>query len=59
MLRLFAHAAAIVALYVAFSVAMMLGLQVSVVYGNIGLLVVGVLVALYVYFGFVRKRRRP
>ena len=33
-----------------------LGLQVSPLYGNIGLGVTGVLVALYVYLGFVRGK---
>lgn len=56
--RLLAHAAAIVGLYLAFSFALFLGLQVSTVYGNIGLLAVGGLVALYVYLGFVRKQPR-
>ncbi len=34
---------------------MFLGLQVSPVYGNIGLVAIAALVALYVYIGFVRK----
>ena len=35
-----------------------LGLQVRPLYGNIGLAVVGLLAAAYVYFGFIRKKRR-
>ena len=56
MLRRLAHAAAIIGLYLAFSFALFLGLQVNPTYGNLGVLTVGVLVALYVYLGFVRKR---
>ncbi len=54
-LKFLAHAAIIIALYLAFSFALFLGLQVSPSYGNIGLVVVAALVGLYVYFGFVRK----
>lgn len=50
------HAAAIIGLYLAFSFALFLGLQVSPTYGNLGMLAVGVLIALYVYLGFIRKR---
>ena len=56
MRRRLAHAAAIIGLYLAFSFALFLGLQVNPAYGNIGLLAVGLLVALYVYLGFIRKR---
>ncbi|MCY3933867.1 MAG: hypothetical protein OXH70_19320 [Acidobacteria bacterium] len=49
------HAAAVIGLYVVFSSVMFLGLQVSPVYGNIGLVACGALVALYVYIGFIRK----
>lgn len=56
MLRRLAHAAVIISLYLAFSFALFLGLQVNPVYGNVGLLAVGALVALYVYLGFIRKR---
>lgn len=57
-LKILAHAAAIIGLYLAFSFALFLGLQVNPVYGNIGLAAVAVLVALYVYLGFVRKQPR-
>ena len=56
MRRRLAHAAAIIGLYLAFSFALFLGLQVNPAYGNIGLLAVGLLVALYVYLGFIRNR---
>lgn len=56
-LKVVLHALAIVAIYLVFSFAMFLGLQVRPLYGNIGLLVAFVLVAAYVYFGFVRKAR--
>ena len=50
-----AHRAAIIGLYLAFSFAFFLGLQVDAVYGNIGLVAVAVLVGCYVNMGFVRK----
>ena len=55
MQRILAHLAAIVGLYLAFSFALFLGLQVNPTYGNVGLVVVAVLVAFYVYLGFIRK----
>ena len=54
-MKILAHAGAIIGLYLAFSFALFLGLQVDPLYGNIGLVTVGILVASYVYFGFVRK----
>ena len=51
MLKVLAHAAAIIGLYLAFSFVLFLGLQVNPVYGNIGLVAVAGLVALYVYLG--------
>ncbi|MDE2925522.1 MAG: hypothetical protein OXT71_03895 [Acidobacteriota bacterium] len=53
--KILVHVAAIIGLYLAFSFVMFLGLQVSPVYGNVGLLVIAALVALYVYIGFIRK----
>lgn len=53
--RILVHTAAIIGLYLAFSFVMFLGLQVSPVYGNIGLVAFAALVALYVYIGFIRK----
>ena len=58
-LKLLAHAAAVICLYLAFSFVLFLGLQVNPVYGNIGLAAVAVLFALYVYLGFVRKLPLP
>ena len=57
--KILAHVAAIIGLYLAFSFALFLGLQVNPAYGNIGLVAVAVLVALYAYVGFIRKRPRP
>ena len=51
-----AHAGAIVLLYLAFSGALYLGLQVEPLYGNIGVALTAVLVPAYVYFGIVRRR---
>lgn len=53
--KILVHAASVIGLYLAFSFVMFLGLQVSPVYGNIGLVAIAALVALYVYIGFVRK----
>ena len=47
----------ILAIYLWFSFSLFLGLQVRPLYGNIGMLVTLLLVAAYVYFGFIRKRR--
>ncbi len=55
MLKILAHAAAIIGLYLVFSFSLFLGLQVRPAYGNAGLVVTAVLAALYVYVGFVRK----
>ena len=55
MLKVLAHAAVIIGLYLAFSFALFLGLQVKPLYGTLGLVAVAGLVALYVYLGFVRK----
>ena len=54
-LRILAHAGAIVGLYLVFSFALMLGLQVAPLYGNLGIAVTVALAALYVYVGFIRK----
>lgn len=60
-LKVLAHLGAILGLVVALAFAMSLGLQVSTLYGNLGLLTVGILTLAYIYFGFVRKRlpKRP
>ena len=50
------HAAVIAGLYIAFSFALSLGLQVRPMLGNLGMVVVAVLGAVYVYFGFIRRR---
>lgn len=54
--RALAHAGAIVLLYLVFSGALYLGLQVDSRYGNIGLVLTAALVAAYVYFGFIRRK---
>ena len=54
--RVLAHAGAVVMLYLVFSFALFLGLQVEPLYGNIGLALTAVLVGAYVYFGFIRRK---
>ncbi len=54
-MKILAHAGAIIGLYLALSFVLFLGLQVNPLYGNIGLVAFGILVASYVYFGFIRK----
>lgn len=56
-LKTLCHAVVILAIYLWFSFSLFLGLQVRPLYGNIGMLVTLLLVAAYVYFGFIRKRR--
>ena len=51
MLKFLAHTTGIICLYLAFSFALFLGLQVNPLYGTLGLVAVGGLVALYVYLG--------
>lgn len=51
------HVAILVLLYLAFSFALFLGLQVRPMLGNAGLLTVVVLVCCYVYFGWVKPIR--
>ncbi len=53
--KILAHAGAIIGLYLAFSSVLFLGLQVNPLYGNLGLVAFGLLVASYVYFGFIRN----
>ncbi len=50
------HAGVVALLCLAISFALFLGLQVRPLYGDIGLGVTAVLVAAYVYFGFIRRR---
>ena len=57
-LKVLAHTGAIVLLFMAFSFTLFLGLQVSSVYGNIGLVLFAGLVGIYIYFSFVRKRKK-
>ena len=54
-LKVAVHAVIVIGLYLAFSFAMYLGLQASPAYGNAAVVVAIALVALYIYFGFVRK----
>ena len=53
-LKVLAHAVALVLIYLVFSFALFLGLH---LYGNIGLGVTALLIMAYVYVGFVRKKR--
>ena len=54
--KVLVHAAVIAALYVAFSFALFLGLQVHPMFGNLGLVLVAGLCGAYVYLGFIRRR---
>ena len=54
-LKIVGHSAVIIGLYLAFSFALFLGLQIDPTYGNIGLLAVAVLAGCYAYLGFFRK----
>ena len=56
--RVLAHAVAITLLYLMFSFALFLGLQVEPLYGNVGVALTVALAVIYVYFGFVRRKRR-
>ena len=53
--KILAHAGATIVLYLAFSSVLFLGLQVNPLYGNYGLVAFGILVASYIYFGFIKK----
>jgi len=55
-LRVLAHIATIIVLYLVVSGAMFLGLQVNPTYGSVAMLVAITLVGAYIYFGFIRKR---
>ena len=56
LLKIAAHIVVVAGLYLAFSGALFLGLQVDVVYGSVAAVIAIVLIALYVWFGFVRKQ---
>lgn len=55
-INVLAHVSAIVAICLAFYVALALGLQLRPLYGNIGLGLTAVLAVAYVYFGLIRRR---
>ncbi len=55
-LKPLARIAVLIGIYVVFAVSLGLGLQVSPLYGNVGVGVTGVLFVLYVYFGFMRGK---
>ena len=55
LLKIAAHVVAVAGLYLAFSGALFLGLQVDVVYGSVAAVIAIILIGLYVWFGFVRK----
>ncbi len=55
LLKIAAHIVVVAGLYLALSGALFLGLQVDVVYGSVAAVIAIVLIALYVWFGFVRK----
>ena len=54
-LKIAAHIVAIIGLYLVFSGALFLGLQVDVVYGSVAAVIAIILIAMYIYFGFMRK----
>ena len=55
-LKPLARIAVLIGIYVVFAVSLGLRLQVSPLYGNVGVWVTGVLFALYLYLGFVRGK---
>ena len=55
LLKIAAHVVAVAGLYLAFSGALFLGLQVDVVYGSVAAVIAIILIVLYVWLGFVRK----
>ena len=55
-MKILCHVAVILAIWLWFSFSLFLGLQVRPMFGNLGMLITLMLVAAYVYFGFVRKR---
>ena len=55
MLKVLAHVATLAGLYLVFSFALFLGLQITPLYGFIGIAVTVALAVLYVYIGFIRK----
>ena len=54
-LKLFGHAAALAGIYLAFSGALFLGLQVDPTLGGLGLAATAALAVLYVWLAFFRK----
>lgn len=57
-LKIGAHALAAVAVYLALSGALFLGLQRSPAWGSVALLAAIALAGAWIYFGFVRARRK-
>ena len=57
-LTILIHVAALLALYLAFSFALFLGLQVQPMLGNLGIITVALLAVLYVYIGWLKPKRR-
>ena len=55
-LKPLARIAVLIGIYVVFAVSLGLGLQVSPLYSNVGVVVTGVLFALYLYLGFIRGK---
>ena len=54
LLKIAAHVVVVAGLYLAFSGALFLGLQVDVVHGSVAAVVAIILIALYVWLGCVR-----
>ena len=58
MWKILAHTVALVGLYLTFSFALFVGLQVHPLAGNIGVVISVIVLGLYIYFGIVKKRLR-
>ncbi|MCY4095638.1 MAG: hypothetical protein OXG05_11015 [Gammaproteobacteria bacterium] len=54
LMRILGHVLTIALLYIGFSFSLFLGLQVSPMYGNAGIVAVIVLVVVYVYLGWIK-----
>ena len=57
LLTILIHVAVLIALFLAFSFALFLGLQVHPMLGNLGIITVVLLAVLYVYIGWIKPNR--
>ena len=58
LLKILIHIAVLIALFLAFSFALFLGLQVHPMLGNLGIITVALLAGWYVYIGWIKPMRR-